>query len=81
MAALSSLAIDLPDGFDNSTRRAMTRNLVQPEHNNEAVKNGSDFLFKWSLLGEFVDVYVDHDLPGRKCCRSWTGNISWLLIL
>ena len=54
----------------------MIRNLVQPEHNNEAVKSGADFLFKWSRLGEFVDVYVDHDLPKNKCGRSGTGSNS-----
>ena len=67
--------IDLPDHIDNSTRKQMAKNLLQPEHNIEAMKTGSNMMFKFSKLGEFVDVYVDHDIPsGRKCGRSKTGK-------
>ena len=53
----------------------MAKNLLQPEHNIEAMKTGSNMMFKFSKLGEFVDVYVDHDVPsGRKCGRSKTGT-------
>ena len=52
----------------------MTENLLQPKFNTKAMKAGSNMMFKFWKLGEFLDVYVDHDLPNRKCGRSKTGK-------
>ena len=73
MASLSSLVSDLPDRFDNSTRRQIYEDLLQPEYNTEALKNGDDLWFRFSNLGEFVDVYADRRLPNKKCNKSKTG--------
>ena len=50
LSALASLAVDLPDRYDSTTRRSLIQKVLQKEHNVAAINSGGNFKFKvWGV--------------------------------
>ena len=65
----ASLAVSLPDKYDSKTRTAAAQKVIQRDHNNQAIKSGGSFLFKFFRMGEWHDVSVDRVLPTSRRAR------------
>ena len=78
LSALASLAVDLPDKYDSTTRRAAAQRVIQKEHNNTAIKEGGEFLFKFFRMGEWHDVAIDRVLPTSRRARPSKSNEWWV---
>ena len=79
LSALASLAVDLPDKFDNTTRKAAAQRVIQKAHNNTAVnENTKNFKFQFSRLGEWHEVTVDDVLPEYRRAQPSHSNEWWV---
>ena len=79
VSALSSLAVDLPDRFDDRTRRFAAERVIQSEHNNTAISSSSpNFKFNFWRLGEWHEITVDQVLPKYRRARPSKSNEWWV---
>ena len=79
VSALSSLAVDLPDRFDESTRRFAAERVIQSEYNNTVMESSSpNFRFNFWRLGEWHEVNFDQVLPLWRRARPSRSNEWWV---
>ena len=79
VSALSSLAVDLPDRYDQRTRKFAAERVIQPAHNNTAIGSPSpSFKFNFWRLGEWHEVNVDQVLPLYRRARPSKTNEWWV---
>ena len=79
VSALSSLAVDLPDRFDDSTRKFAAERVIQSAHNNTVIGSSSPvFRFNFWRLGEWHEITVDQVLPLYRRARPSKSNEWWV---
>ena len=78
LSSLASLAVDLPDKFDATTRKAAAQRVIQKAHNNTAIEADKNFKFKFWRLGEWHDVVVDDVLPQYRRAHPSHSNEWWV---
>ena len=81
LSALASLAVDLPDRYDNRLRTQLAEKVIQRQWNNTAMRNGSLFTFQFYRLGEWHMVSVDRVLPVRRRALPSATHEWWVPLI